>query len=317
MQRREFLGLGAGAIADVWFGRFIRPFLFLDVEVEKTKNKEKLPEKIPIPPSLMLHSQHAKLENLNPLLDFLIQEGYSAITYTQWLESIATGFLFAKPILISCDDLTLVTGINNIYHFRKMKDAFTSRGMCATFAVVTEPVMVDAQQNSTVLRDQDSAKWDEICSWIADGMELATHSSHHTNLNDPDAKPNSSFTDADYEREIQQSVELIESELAKRGVVYKVKTFITPFGSGYDYKQTPSTIHPKVAEFCKKSGVKLVVGIAGGRTPIKTGLIHPQSKIVQYTGRVGPAESSSGLDPVKTLGYMNQWHATNERFKGS
>ncbi len=321
MNRREFLfGLG-GTGFDVGTRGFKKSLLyrmfFGHIDGDQDKEKLKAPKEVVIPPSLMLHSKHAKLENLIPFLDLIQANGYKAVTYSEWLQSVENGQPIEKPIFISCDDLTLVNGNSNIVVFRKFKDEFVRRGMRATFAVITQPVMLNVDGTTTLLDEQDEEKWDEIVTWVSDGMELATHSSHHTTLNGQNTLPNPNLDDEDYTQEIDNSVALIEAQLLQRGITYSVKTFITPFGSGYSYQQPNHVIHQQVVDHCKQSGLKIVVGIVEGRTPVKTSGLKQSNNTVTYVGRVGPAEDDGGLDPQRTLGYMNQWNDANDSFEES
>lgn len=260
----------------------------------------------------MLHSKHAKLENLVPFLDMIQTNGYTATTYSEWLESVNSQTAIEKPVLISCDDLTLVSGGINFLTFRKMKEEFRKRKMKATFGLITQPV-VQANGTLEVLREQNQDQWNELVEWIEQGMEIATHTSHHQTLSSSNSTPRSDFRQTDFEEEIVDSALLIEDELAKRNFKYKVRTLITPFGSGYSYSQPVQEIHPQVQKACEKAGVKFVVGIAGGRDPVEINTFTENDGVV-YVGRTQPSEDSKGLNPSSTTWRINQWNKDNSNY---
>lgn len=260
-----------------------------------------------VPPSLMLHAEHTDPAFLEPLLDGLLAEGYTATTYQEWSARLLAGEPILKPVIISFDDLTAVDSINNIDLFRRAYQALRVRSMKAVFVLITEPVAIFADGSHVIQTQQDAEKWQELAVWVENGMEIATHSNSHTNLNRMDTGPRRDFTTAMYYAEIVRSVNIIEKELERNGLCYEVTTFVTPFGSGYSYGLTSPALHPGVIKFSRAAGIVLVIGIAGGRTPLVLDELANAGHSVQYIGRVGPHETNGLPDVWGTISYLNDW----------
>ncbi|MBN1681174.1 MAG: polysaccharide deacetylase family protein [Anaerolineae bacterium] len=234
------------------------------------------PASIPVPPTFMLHSRHRYL--LPRLLDTLMASGYHGVTYAD-LESAITGQadLPPRPIIITIDDLELVNGNPSFETFRAMKNTLVLHGFKGVFAMITSPLL-----------PQNADWWAEIVSWRDEGIEFATHTSFHSNLN------NGAFAQKDYDDEIVASARMITERTGQ-----PVRALITPFGSGYDRQS--KTIHPLVLESCRTAGIRFVVGIVEGRVPVP---LNPAPDDVFYLGRIQP-----GIDDTLTgaLFELNHW----------
>ena len=274
-----------------------------------------VPAKVVVPPSLMLHSIDGQVDFLPNLLRMLNDHGFTSLTYQQWYRGVLENQIPSKPIIISIDDISMAQhACAHFSTFVQMKDWIQEAGMTAVFAVITEPVI-----NGHPQREQDDERWDIVRDWIDEGFELVTHTSYHSNFNAMDSGPRTDFTVVDYEAEIIKSSHLIEEKLAQRNLNYPVQTFITPYGSGYSYKQTPSQIHSGILQACSRTNINLVVGIAQGRAPISThALKYPQAPT--YVGRIPPAylvdqfgDSRPSAD--LTLTWLNNWHESNQSYQ--
>lgn len=228
-----------------------------------------------VPPSLMLHSRHWRV--LPELLDRLLGEGYTGITYIQWEQSLLFGTpLPLKPVLISVDDITMAEGTATFDYFARMKKMFDRVAYKATFSVITRPDL-----------NQDDQHWSEVAQWTLQGFELATHTSHHSVLDNP------KWVDQDYKVEIGDSAAMITARTGQ-----PVRTLVTPFGSGYDIKT--QTINPQVVKACRESNIRFVVGIATGKKHMH---LDAQAGDVIYMGRIAPGNDY----PVNDALYFIKW----------
>lgn len=64
--------------------------------------------------------------------------------------------------------------------------------------------------------------------------------------------PRPDFRAVDYEAEIVQSAQLIETKLSERQIDYFVETLIMPYGSGYSYQHPQPEIHPGIVAACRQ-----------------------------------------------------------------
>jgi peptidoglycan/xylan/chitin deacetylase (PgdA/CDA1 family) len=264
ISRRDFLKWGGAALLSVTMQPWGSP---------------KGAQEIPAPPIFMLHSRHRGL--LPRLLDALIGEGYQGITFLD-LEQALSGRLELppQPILITIDDLELARGEPGFEAFTAMKDALVERQFKGVFALITAP---QAQQNDDW--------WAEIATWPAQGIEFATHTAYHSNLDNP------TFTADDYYEEIVVSARVIRARAAS-----PVTALVTPYGSGYDY--AADSIRPGVLQACQEAHLRFVVGIVGGRVPIP---LNPPPDAVIYLGRMPP-----GIDGTvdSSLYELHHWKAS-------
>lgn len=270
-----------------------------------------VPQHVPVPASLMLHSPDAQSDFLPQLLDQLNEAGFTAVTYLSWQQLLRENRMPAKPIILSIDDISMAKHACAAFStFVQMKEWIRAAGMTAVFGVITEPII-----NGTPQRTQDEERWDVVCSWIDEGFELATHTSYHSNFNAVDSGPRPDFTDVDYEAEIVRSARLIENKLLARGLDYPVKSLIMPYGSGYSYKLTPSQIHTGIVQACHQTNIEFVVGIAQGRAPLNTYALLDSQGVV-YVGRLPPAcvvdgDGRSLPYADLTAAWLSSWYEDN------
>jgi hypothetical protein len=221
-----------------------------------------------VPPSLMLHSRHY---NLFPqILDLLVSEGYQGVTYTDYWLSMQPGAapLPEKSIIISIDDLTAVAGQGTWDTFMKMQQDAQARGFPVVFAMNTWPSEKQDEERWAILAELVRRNW----------IEIASHGSYHTNLNNPMLKLD------DYVAEVVDSTRMIEEKTGK-----KVTAFVTPFGSGYH--RPTGTVAPELIDAAKAAGINFIVGILDGRRPLNISDINPES--VYYIGRMVPGAYDS------------------------
>jgi peptidoglycan/xylan/chitin deacetylase (PgdA/CDA1 family) len=270
---------------------------------------------IPIPPSLMLHSADGRADFLPPLLETLNQHSFRGTTYQEWRQRLRQNRPLSNPVIISIDDISLAQqGCPAFAVFSQMKTWLKEAGMTAVYGVITEPVI-----NGQPQRTQDEARWDMMQAWVEEGFELASHTSYHSNFNALDSGPRADFTAVDYEAEIVRSAALIEAKLGERGLDYRVQTLITPYGSGYSYKQPDSAIHPGIVAACGQTNIRFVVGIAQGRAPLPWADLAGDEPVV-YTGRIPPAYMAEGDEPARpaagwTWSWLQAWREYNQTFE--
>lgn len=239
--RRGFLGLSVMAVAGQFnMARAVSPLM------------------VPVPPILMLHSRHRWL--LPRLLDALIKEDYTGITFADLEAALDGAALPANPVIITIDDLCMVKGSPSFETFVAMKDSLVERDFKGAFSIVTIP---DKPQNDTW--------WDDLAGWHEQGIELTTHTSNHLNLDDP------TLTVDEFRDEISGSAAFIQDRTGQ-----PVRALVTPFGSGYD--RPNDVVTPPVAQACAAANIPFVVGIVEGREPIS----RPAADGVIYLGRVPP-----------------------------
>lgn len=237
---------------------------------------------LPLPPSIMLHSRHHAF--LPVLVDWLVSNGWQGISYLDFERALmGETALPPKPIILSIDDLTMTPGGYSYPYFVEMKEALVRAGFGGVFSVVTNSHM-----------EQDDSRWQEVAAWWDDGIELASHSASHTNLDNPDIKPE------DFHFEIVESVQMIEDRTGHR-----VRSFVTPFGSGYD--RPTATLHPQVRAACQAAGIRFVVGIVDGRSDLS---MYPASDKLLYVGRATPGTDNSLDGTIYTLGTWDQYAHT-------
>ncbi|MCL4264405.1 MAG: polysaccharide deacetylase family protein [Anaerolineae bacterium] len=302
MSRRHFLK-GVGATTG---------YMFLPLDFGRFSVAPQKATPIAIPPSLMLHSPDGRADFLPYLLEQLQADGFTAVTYQSWYQSVLEGQVPAKPIILSIDDISLARSACAAFTtFVQMKEWIKAAGMTAVYGVITEPVIGEQPQ-----REQDETRWDLMQAWVEEGFELASHTSYHSNFNAVDTGPRPDFTAADYEAEIVRSTHLMETTLSERGLFYTVQTLILPYGSGYAYQRPEPQIHPGIAAACRHTKIKFVVGIAHGRVPQPlTTFINPNELV--YVGRIPPAyltdpNGQQIPDAGQTAAWLRTWHNNNQ-----
>jgi peptidoglycan/xylan/chitin deacetylase (PgdA/CDA1 family) len=228
---------------------------------------------VPVPPSIMLHARQDHLDNLSALIDWLLDQGLAPVTYRAlWERLTAGGPLPANPVIVSIDDLILVKGSNNFYFFEKMVNVFIEKGVPVTLALNTEPMGTGANGQLVQLKDQDDNLWAAAKGWLDYGVELSTHTHSHQDLTDPGLRPE------DYQDEIGGSAQMIVERTGQ-----PVTTLVLPYGSGLG---ADGALISPIVEACRAAGIGMVVGIAGGRTPLVAA--PAQTQPVYFVGRVGP-----------------------------
>lgn len=215
---------------------------------------------MPVPCSLMLHSRHHRV--LPQILDYVREQGYEGITYAEFEAALMGRFtLPARPFLLSIDDLAMARGLPSFDHFARMKETLVNYSFKATFGVITRPDV-----------PQDDALWAEVARWPSQGMALECHTAYHSNLDNPN------FETEDYAAEIIEPTRQMQERL---GCV--VRALITPYGSGYNYQT--NLLNPQVVDAARGAGLRFIVGISAGRTPIS---VPVRRSSLIYLGRIQP-----------------------------
>lgn len=270
LTRRDFLRIIAASCVGLTTGQVFAHTTY--------DNQSALPSQIPIPPSLMLHSRHRWI--LPDILDYLLDNGYTGIHYADFENALlGLSALPEKPILISIDDITAVKGQNPtiIEYFSAMKKSLTDRNFKGSFALITRPDL-----------EQDDDLWTEIRSWTREGIAIETHTSFHSYLD------RRGMRWSEYEVEIIHSAQFITEKIG-----IPVRALVTPYGSGYDMQRQRVT--PQITQACEQAGLRFIVGIVAGRTPIQLPITPTQ---VLYVGRVGPWSNN----PIEgTLSEIEFW----------
>ena len=256
-----------------------------------------------VPPSLMLHSRDDYWLFADTLIRNFKKNSYNATTYQGWEQAIRAGTPIERPVIVSIDDITMAQGNRSFPTFRKMHDQYKAAGLVGVFAVITRP---DVRQ--------DEALWDEVAGWVEEGFELATHTSYHSTFNAFDTSPRIDFKPEDYSIEIIESAQLIEEKMRDRGIDYKVRTLITPFGSGYSYGMPRHEIHPGITEACARTNIKFVVGIVEGKEPVNSATLALDNTDLVYMGRMSPKyqidEKGANVPQGDgTFRFLNYWQA--------
>lgn len=234
---------------------------------------------VSVPPTIMLHARQAHLDNLPRLVDWLLEHGYTPITYTTLWDCLCGGCaLPAQPVILTIDDLTAVRGSQNFAFIGRMVDVLIERAVPGVLGIITEPIVACGDGRLVQLREQDDALWDRMSEWQASGMELATHTASHRNLGAPDIRPE------ELRDEIGGSARLIE---ARTGV--PVRTLVLPFGNGASDSYA-GRLRVPIIDACRDAGIGIVVGVGGGRAPLSPAPAGEQP--VYFVGRVGPAADS-------------------------
>lgn len=260
-----------------------------------------------IPPSLMLHSFDGSPEFLPRLLERLQQDGFTTTTYRAWWQSLLSNKSIPNPVILSIDDISLArSGCASFNTFNEMKGWIKAAGCTAVFGVITQPVI-----NGEPQREQDEARWDMMQTWVEEGFELASHTSYHSNFNAVDTGPRPDFKAVDYEAEIVQSAQLIETKLSERQIHYMVETLILPYGSGYSYQSPQPEIHPGIVAACCQTNIKFVIGIVAGREPLSRDIFDDRHTPT-YLGRIPPATltNSDGCkypQAEQTAAWLRSW----------
>lgn len=244
---------------------------------------------IPLPPCIMLHSQHGVDMGYNrffPQFLRLIQEQhFTTVTFQSWLCSVLNETqLPEKPLIISIDDMAMDVGNPAFRYFRNLHDHLALQDMVGTFGIVTRPNL-----------RQDAGRWDEVRAWAENGFEMATHTSQHTNFNQTDSSPRDDLSQDQIDAEIINSAHMIQSRINQA-----VTVLITPYGSGF-YRQS-QTIHPNILSSCQRAGIRIVVGITDGREPTSLEAIQQHDSILYY-GRTTPGNNNA----YEAIYNLNMW----------
>ena len=168
----------------------------------------KSPLECQMPKSLMLHSAYGE-QRMQELAKDILEKGYNTITYQELYKIYDRGKCPGpETILVSIDDLS---GVWLRPVFIDMVNVFISNGLTLTVGVVTS-------DESDI---QNPKIWEMFKEWDDVGMEIASHSAYHTNLN---------ALDGDWvDFELQKSYDVICDYLGKCPT-----TFILPGGNGWD-----------------------------------------------------------------------------------
>ena len=209
------------------------------------------------PPSIMFHARAEQADILPELIDHLLLSGYQFTTYSQYFDSIQDGIPLENPIILTFDDLTFVQGSMNFRYYERIVSVLEAKGVPAVFAIVTQPVVIGTNNRTVQLTIQNEAYLESARRWTQLGIEFATHTESHPNLDNP------FLTQADLNREIAQSAHWIEQQLGVR-----VTSLITPYGSGISQA---GVINSRVLDALDGTHIRFVVGISVQRQPLARG----------------------------------------------
>ena len=234
---------------------------------------------IPLPPCMMLHSQHGTdmgRDGFFPqFLQLVEEQSYTTVTFQSWLTAVlAEDNLPEKPLIISMDDMAMDMGNPAFRYFQDMHDQLAIRNMVGTFGIVTRPN----------LRQEDS-RWELVREWAENGFEMATHTSEHTNFNQRDSSARADLTQEHINAEIINSATMIQERIQQ-----PVTALITPYGSGFN-RQTQE-IHAGIIEACQQANIRMVIGITDGREPISIEALENPDSIL-YCGRTTPGNDNA------------------------
>lgn len=138
-----------------------------------------------IPPTIMFHARANQRDMLADFIDEMRADGYQFMTYRQFYEAFQRGERLEKPIILTFDDLTLVEGSGNFHYYAQIVEILEAKSVPAVFGVVTEPVIVGNDGELTQLTMQNEEYWSQARAWTAQGIEFATHTESHPNLDNP------------------------------------------------------------------------------------------------------------------------------------
>lgn len=250
---------------------------------------------IPVPPSVMLHARQDALDNLAALVDWLVERRYTLISYrTLWDSLTAGGDLPRCPVILSIDDLTLIRGSNNFAFIEKMVNILIDKQVAGVLGLNTEPVVSGAGGQVVQLTDQDDALWAKARAWTEQGIELATHTHSHRNLLD------AAMTAENYRYEIGGSAQMIADRTGQ-----PVITLVLPYGNGTVEGRQDAPLLPPIVDECRRAGIGMVVGVAGGRVPLTP--LPAAEQPVYFVGRVGPEKDRFGT----LYGDIDYWRRQN------
>jgi hypothetical protein len=254
-----------------------------------TNPTDKQTTMIPLPPSIMLHSQHGinmQREGFFPQFLRLLQEQqYTTITFQSWLCAVLNDTrLPEKPLIVSMDDMAMDVGNPSFQYFRNMHDQLAGQDMVGTFGSVTRPNL-----------RQDADRWDEVRAWADEGFEMATHTSEHTNFNHADSSARVDLSQEHIDAEIINSAHMIQGHIE-----HPVNVLITPYGSGFN-RQTQE-IHPDIISACQRANIRMVIGITDGRSATSLESITDPHSIL-YCGRTTPGNDNA----YEAIYNVNMW----------
>ncbi|MEP7292269.1 MAG: polysaccharide deacetylase family protein, partial [Chloroflexota bacterium] len=268
-----------------WFVIFTLIILFttfmVQAQAEEGTGRVQPAPMLEIPPTIMFHARSNQRHILPELIDDLLADGYQFTTYQQYYTAVREGEPLENPIILTFDDLTLVEGSSNFHYYAQVMEILTEKGIPAVFAVVTEPVVFDTNNQIVQITEQNPDYWQQAKTWAAQGIEFATHTQSHPNLDNP------ALTQADFNREIVGSAQLIEHYLGA-----PVMTLITPYGSGVTQD---GEIDPRILTALDGTALHFVVGIAGMRQPRANG------QGVYGVGRIMPDDQQPETTLLQTL----------------
>lgn len=244
-------------------------------------------ELIENPPSIMFHARADQADILPTLIDDLLLRGYQFTTYTQYFDSIQNGDPLENPVILTFDDLTFVQGSMNFPYYERIVGILQAKGVPAVFAVVTQPVVIGANNRTVQLTTQNEPYLESARRWAQLGIEFATHTESHPNLDNP------FLTQDDLNREIADSARWIEQQLGVR-----VTSLITPYGSGISQA---GEINPRVLNALNETNIRFVVGISVLRQPLLKG------QSVYGLGRIMPDDHQPQAMASMLVAEVHRW----------
>lgn len=183
--------------------------IFLINAVTLGSNPDKEPLQCQTPPSIMLHSDFGAWR-MNKLAEQIIADGYITMTYRQVRELWDQGSCAPdNALLVSIDDLS---GAWLRSTFVDMIDAFLEHELVLTLGIVSVTPDVSTQ---------DPEIWDYFKQIDKQGIEIASHSTHHFCP--------TWLSQEELEVEFYDSHDLICEYLGRCP-----ETLILPFGNGWD-----------------------------------------------------------------------------------
>lgn len=228
-----------------------------------------------VPPSVMMHSKDGA--RLPKLLDWLAAHDYRGITYADFV-AIAEGRMERplRPVILSLDD---VTPAYISSHFVGIVTKAHAAGFPVSLAV-----------NPQVPPESVYGKngWSTLRSWHEAGADLTTHGTMHYNLSAvAEARPAGALQSCDDHAAADGKLDTVAKNEAarsdlefllgksacriRRGSEAAMETLILPFGlPRYAPQDSGATdrdrkTYPMVEAKAEEHGIKLVVGIPGGR----------------------------------------------------
>lgn len=233
-----------------------------------------------VPPSVMMHSKD--LTRLPKLLDWLAAHEYHGITYADFV-AIAEGRMErpARPVILSLDDVSPA-------YISSYFVGIVTKAHAAGFPV---SLAVNPQVPPESIYGKNG--WGTLRTWHEEGADLTTHGTMHYSLSAvAEARPAGALQSCDDHAAADGKLDTVAKNEAaradlefllgksacriRRGSEAAMETLILPFGLPRFAPQDPGAserdkkTYPMVEAKSEEHGIKLIVGIPGGRLIEKT-----------------------------------------------